>query len=354
MARPVDALIRAAARGVRIRMYLEPNEYANTARPGNKVADGPAGRGRSAVSGDDRDPDASSTLGLNHQKTIWLHSQHVVVFGTSNWSDASDDNQLEANIFTDKMPGDPSQRFPVHRALKVFERKWNNRGAGRRRSKPWRGGRRRLPPPDRADDLPRHQCDAIRRSAAVHLSAAAAAAAPAAAGARPLWSVYPAHGTITGTLAGAVRTRPPPAARRCGIRICARAKISPALARRPAKSRKTFRRDGGHGLPRLGADAGGGRLACRTIRSTSSSAIRSRRPARRDDADRHASSAEFILQDGAEQRASSAWGWADNGWGVTGPLIYFAAHVVRTRCGSSSARMARSSTRSCSAPNRRL
>src|SRR4029077_18629657 len=37
LARPVDALIRAASRGVRIRMYLEPNEYANTARPGNKV-----------------------------------------------------------------------------------------------------------------------------------------------------------------------------------------------------------------------------------------------------------------------------------------------------------------------------
>ena len=28
LARPVDALIRAASRGVRIRMYLEPNEYA--------------------------------------------------------------------------------------------------------------------------------------------------------------------------------------------------------------------------------------------------------------------------------------------------------------------------------------
>ena len=37
LARPVDAFIRSAARGVRIRMYLEPNEYINTARPGNKV-----------------------------------------------------------------------------------------------------------------------------------------------------------------------------------------------------------------------------------------------------------------------------------------------------------------------------
>ena len=37
MARPIDAIIRAAARGVRVRMYLEPSEYSNPARPGNKV-----------------------------------------------------------------------------------------------------------------------------------------------------------------------------------------------------------------------------------------------------------------------------------------------------------------------------
>jgi hypothetical protein len=37
MALPIDASIRAASRGVRIRMYLEPTEYTNTARPSGTV-----------------------------------------------------------------------------------------------------------------------------------------------------------------------------------------------------------------------------------------------------------------------------------------------------------------------------
>src|SRR4029079_742410 len=106
MARPVDALIRAASRGVRIRMYLEPNEYANQDRPGHKV------QMDRLVAAAQQYPGTIEIrmrkhLGLNHQKTTWFHAQHVVVFGTSNWSDASDDNQLEANIFTDKLKGDP-------------------------------------------------------------------------------------------------------------------------------------------------------------------------------------------------------------------------------------------------------
>jgi phosphatidylserine/phosphatidylglycerophosphate/cardiolipin synthase-like enzyme len=125
MARPVDALIRAASRGVRIRMYLEPNEYANEARPGNKV------QMDRLVAAAQQYPGTIEIrmrkhLGLNHQKTVWLHSQHVVVFGTSNWSDASDDNQLEANIFTDKMPGDPLNDFMFNELYKVFDRKWNS------------------------------------------------------------------------------------------------------------------------------------------------------------------------------------------------------------------------------------
>src|SRR4029077_12697153 len=125
MARPVDALIRAASRGVRIRMYLEPNEYSNTARPGNKV------QMDRLVAAAQQYPGTIELrmrkhLGINHQKTVWFHGQHVVAFGTSNWSDASDDNQLEANIFTDKMPGDPLNDFLFTELLKVFERKWNS------------------------------------------------------------------------------------------------------------------------------------------------------------------------------------------------------------------------------------
>ena len=66
-----------------------------------------------------------SHAGLNHQKTVWLHSQHVVVFGTSNWSDASDDNQLEANIFTDTIR-DAFSDYLFTDLNKIFERKFYN------------------------------------------------------------------------------------------------------------------------------------------------------------------------------------------------------------------------------------
>jgi hypothetical protein len=145
LARPIDALIRAAARGVRIRMYLEPNEYANTARPGNKV------QMDRLVAAAQQYPGTIEIrmrkhLGLNHQKTVWLHAQHAVVFGTSNWSDASDDNQLEANIFTDKMPGDPLNAFLFTELHRVFERKWYNRAPdGSIETEAWRTPT--LPPP---------------------------------------------------------------------------------------------------------------------------------------------------------------------------------------------------------------
>ena len=63
MARPIDAIIRAAARGVRIRMYLEPNEYSNPARPGNKVQIDRLVAAAKTVSGYDRDPDADARSG---------------------------------------------------------------------------------------------------------------------------------------------------------------------------------------------------------------------------------------------------------------------------------------------------
>src|SRR5262249_32264768 len=125
MARPVDALIRAAARGVRIRLYLEPGEYTKTPLPGNKVQMDRLVAAASQYPGT-IEIRMRQHLGLNHQKTVWFHAQHVVVFGTSNWSDASDDNQLEANIFTDKSPGDPLNDIVFDALYKVFDRKWHN------------------------------------------------------------------------------------------------------------------------------------------------------------------------------------------------------------------------------------
>ena len=57
--------------------------------------------------------------GQNHQKTVRLVGQQTTMFGTSNWSTASDDNQLEVNYFTTK---DWFYEFFRNQ----FEWKWNN------------------------------------------------------------------------------------------------------------------------------------------------------------------------------------------------------------------------------------
>jgi hypothetical protein len=123
-ARPVDALIRAAARGVRERLYFDPAEYANPQQPGNRVQI-------------DRLVDAAARYpgtieirmraheGLNHQKAVWLHAQHIVVFGTSDWSDASE-NQLEANMFSGQDAGDPLNDVLFDELNRIFDRKWSN------------------------------------------------------------------------------------------------------------------------------------------------------------------------------------------------------------------------------------
>jgi phosphatidylserine/phosphatidylglycerophosphate/cardiolipin synthase-like enzyme/regulation of enolase protein 1 (concanavalin A-like superfamily) len=122
---PVDALIRAASRGVRQRLYLEPNEYNNPDRPDNKT------QIDRLVDAAERYPGTieirmRAHAGLNHQKTVWLHSQRIVVFGTSNWSRASDTRQLESNIFTAPDPGDSLNDFLFTELERSFERKFYN------------------------------------------------------------------------------------------------------------------------------------------------------------------------------------------------------------------------------------
>jgi phosphatidylserine/phosphatidylglycerophosphate/cardiolipin synthase-like enzyme len=139
MSRPVSALIRAAARGVRIRMYLDPKEYANTARPGNKV------QMDRLVAAAQQYPGTIEIrmrkhYGLNHQKTVWLHSSRIVIFGTSNWSDASDDNQLEANFFGDVDPQtDHLNESLFAETHSIFERKfYNENPIGAQETVAWR------------------------------------------------------------------------------------------------------------------------------------------------------------------------------------------------------------------------
>jgi phosphatidylserine/phosphatidylglycerophosphate/cardiolipin synthase-like enzyme len=147
LSRPVSALIRAAARGVRIRLYLDPKEYANTARPGNKV------QMDRLVAAAQQYPGTIEIrmrkhYGLNHQKTVWLHSSRIVVFGTSNWSDASDDNQLEANFFGDVDPQtDDLNELLFAETHRIFERKfYNENPIGAEETVAWRTPS--LPRPD--------------------------------------------------------------------------------------------------------------------------------------------------------------------------------------------------------------
>jgi Big-like domain-containing protein/phospholipase D-like protein len=110
--RPADALIRAVGRGVPVRLYAEPLEYRNPARIEDSY-----NIDRMYMAGVHIKMRAHA--GQNHQKTVRLVGQHTIVFGTSNWSTASDDNQLEVNYFTTK---DWFYQFFANQ----FEWKWHN------------------------------------------------------------------------------------------------------------------------------------------------------------------------------------------------------------------------------------
>src|SRR5262249_29030002 len=110
--READDLIAAVKKGVAVRLYAEPNEYRNPAR-----LDDSYNIDRMFVGGVVIRMRAHA--GLNHQKTVLLYGQGTTVFGPSNWSTASDDNQLEVNYFTTK-----GWFFQFFQDL--FDRKWTN------------------------------------------------------------------------------------------------------------------------------------------------------------------------------------------------------------------------------------
>ena len=93
--RPADALIRAVARGVPVRLYAEPLEYRNPAR-------------REDAYNVDRMYMAGVRIrmrahaGQNHQKTVQLAGQHTTIFGTSNWSTASDRQPARSELLHDE------------------------------------------------------------------------------------------------------------------------------------------------------------------------------------------------------------------------------------------------------------
>jgi hypothetical protein len=86
----------------------------------------------------DHDGPVEQFNGLNHQKSVILYAQKEVIFGSSNWSTASTDRQLEHNIFSKPCTagqttwcdgGGPNANAPnwfFNWFVQQFEEKWNN------------------------------------------------------------------------------------------------------------------------------------------------------------------------------------------------------------------------------------
>ena len=115
--RHTDAIISAAARGVPIRMIVENLQYHNTQylwdswNVDRLYAAGIPVRWRGHA-------------GQNHEKLVLLYGQGLSIFGSSNWTSASDASQQEHNYFTTK-----TSLFTWFQTQ--FERMWNNTNAAR-------------------------------------------------------------------------------------------------------------------------------------------------------------------------------------------------------------------------------
>ncbi len=107
-----DGLIRAAKRGVPVRLIVEPNQYRDTKNLWQAYhvdrlhAAGVQIRVRAHA-------------GFLHQKTTLLYGQATTVFGSSNWTIESNANAYEHNYFTRK-----AWFFTWMRD--IYNRKWNN------------------------------------------------------------------------------------------------------------------------------------------------------------------------------------------------------------------------------------
>jgi hypothetical protein len=107
-----DALIRAVKRGVPVRLIVEPSRYRS--RDNVWQAYHVDRMHAAGVTIRDR-----AHQGWTHQKTTLLYSQGLTIFGSSNWTTASNASQYEHNYFTTK-PG----FFAWFQ--QVFARKWAN------------------------------------------------------------------------------------------------------------------------------------------------------------------------------------------------------------------------------------
>lgn len=110
--RHTDAMISAMARGVPVRLITEPKQYRDRSRYWHSW-----NVDRLYVAGAQIRHRAHQ--GLMHQKSVQLHSQRMVIFGSSNWTSPSSTIQEEHNYFTTKP-------YFWSWFTDQFERKWNN------------------------------------------------------------------------------------------------------------------------------------------------------------------------------------------------------------------------------------
>ena len=112
-----DALLRAVARGVQVRLLAEPSEYRFDATRTGAEFTGPYNVDRLYTAG--VQIKMRKHLGLTHQKSLSLYGQGLTIFGSSNWSWPSFNFQEEHNYFTTKP-------WFFQWFVDQFNRKWNS------------------------------------------------------------------------------------------------------------------------------------------------------------------------------------------------------------------------------------
>jgi phosphatidylserine/phosphatidylglycerophosphate/cardiolipin synthase-like enzyme len=112
-----DALLRALARGVPVRLLAEPEEYRSDASRLGAELTGPYNIDRLYAAG--VQIRMRKHLGLNHQKSVSLYGRGLTIFGSSNWSWQSFNYQEEHNYFTTKP-------WFFQWFVDQFNRKWNS------------------------------------------------------------------------------------------------------------------------------------------------------------------------------------------------------------------------------------
>ena len=110
--RHTDAIIKAIARGIPVRLITEPEQYRDPKRLWHSW-----NVDRLYVAG--VQIRHRRHLGLLHQKSVLLYGLGMTIFGSSNWTSPSANSQAEHNYFTTK-----PVFFDYFRDQ--FERKWNN------------------------------------------------------------------------------------------------------------------------------------------------------------------------------------------------------------------------------------